>query len=99
MNLQEKLNGKNINFLIGSGASFPIFKTLDLGENKYSFDELVSSDKISTINKKLLYYFYYKEWILPMINNDYKNYDSKVKDNYLNFVKFMRFPIQNKLFK
>ena len=34
INIQEKLNGKNINFLIGSGASFPIFKTLFLGENK-----------------------------------------------------------------
>lgn len=98
MNLQEKLNGKNINFLIGSGASFPIFKTLYLGENKPSFEELVSSNKISDINKKLLYYFYYKEWILPMINNDYENYDLKVKDNYLNFIKFIIRTLSNQGF-
>lgn len=43
MNLQEKMNGKNIDYLIGSGASYPIVKTLDLGENKPSFEEIVSS--------------------------------------------------------
>ncbi|MEG1313024.1 MAG: hypothetical protein RSD40_01785 [Bacilli bacterium] len=41
MNLQEKMNGKNIDYLIGSGASYPIVKTLDLGENKPSFEEIV----------------------------------------------------------
>jgi len=89
MNLQEKLNGKNINFLIGSGASFPVFKTLNLGYDKPSFEELVSSNKISDLNKKILYYFYYKDWILPMIDNNYETYDDKVKKNYLNFVKFI----------
>lgn len=89
INMQEKLNGKNINFLIGSGASFPIFKTLSLGKNKPSFEELISSKQISEENKKILYYFYYKEWILPMINNNYDNYDSDVKSNYLKFVSFI----------
>lgn len=98
INIQEKLNGKNINFLIGSGASFPIFKTLFLGENKPSFEELISSEQISEENKKVLYYFYYKDWILPMINNDYTNYDPDVKNNYLEFIKFIITTLSNQGF-
>lgn len=98
INIQEKLNGKNINFLIGSGASFPIFKTLFLGENKPSFEELISSEQISEENKKVLYYFYYRDWILPMINNNYEDYDSKVKNNYLKFIRFIILTLSNQGF-
>lgn len=98
MNLQEKLTDKNINFLIGSGASVPIFKTLNLGENKPSFEELISSDKISEENKKILYYFYFKEWILPMMDNNYEKYDSKVKANYLKFIEFIISTLSNQGF-
>lgn len=98
MNLQEKMNGKNINFLIGSGASYPIFKTLYLGNNKPSFEEIVSSDKISENNKKVLYYFYYKDWILPMLTNAYENFDKNVKSNYFDFVNFLIKTLSNQGF-
>lgn len=87
MKLQEKLHGKNINFLIGSGASYPVFETLNLGENKPTFEELVSNGDISELNKKALYYFYYKNWILPMKINNMSEFDSEVLKNYKEFIK------------
>ncbi|EHZ6230871.1 hypothetical protein K6M20_002804, partial [Listeria monocytogenes] len=38
----EDISGKNTNFLIGSGTSFPFIKTLSLGENKPSLEDLLT---------------------------------------------------------
>lgn len=85
--LHEKLSGKNINFLIGSGTSFPIFDTLYLGTNKPTLEELLSSTNISDVNKKAIYYFYFKNWIKPMKNFKYEgctNYATL--ENYRKFI-------------
>ena len=39
--LPEMLSGKNINFLIGSGASMPLYPTLSLGKNLPSFEDFI----------------------------------------------------------
>lgn len=43
-NILETLEGKNINFLIGAGASMPYLKSLDLG-NDISFEDLYEASK------------------------------------------------------
>ena len=84
--LHEKLSGKNINFLVGSGASFPIFETLSLGKDKPTLEELLSSSHISEINKKAIYYFYFINWIKPMKSFVYETGDKTALDNYRIFV-------------
>ena len=48
--IQEHMSGKNINFLIGSGASMPLFSTLWIGDNMPTFEELISSKHMEEIN-------------------------------------------------
>lgn len=85
--LHEKLSGKNINFLIGSGASLPIFETLSLGVDKPTLEELLSSNDISEINKKAIYYFYFKNWIKPMKEFCYNSCtQTEVLENYQKFI-------------
>lgn len=64
--LPEMLSGKNIDFLIGSGASMPLYPTLSLGKGLPSFEDFVCSEELSPDNIKLLYCYYYAKWISPM---------------------------------
>lgn len=85
----EKLSGKNINFLIGSGASYPIYDTLSLGENMMSFEDLISSEELSEDDKKMMYYYYYVNWIekmyqIPNVSNDENN--TTVLNNYYKLI-------------
>ena len=79
------LDGKNINFIIGSGASAGEFPTLKIN-NKFSYEDLFSSDEIEFDNKKVLYYFYFHNIISKMVSKDYKDYNPKVKENYLKLI-------------
>ncbi|MTD31883.1 SIR2 family protein [Planomicrobium sp. YIM 101495] len=65
-NFWEDISGKNVNFLIGSGASFPYISTLHLGDKMPTFEELVTSNKIKEVNKKILYAYYFDKWISEM---------------------------------
>lgn len=88
--LHEILSGKNINFLIGSGASVPIFKTLSLGTGKCTLEELLASEEISSTNKHALYYYYYKNWISQMKSFDVTaatGDNRNTLENYYLFVK------------
>ena len=92
MKLNETMSGKNINFLIGSGASVPFYRTLSLGDDKPSFEELLSTDQISDCNKKILYYYYYHNVILPMEsliddNQQFSQSQTEVLKNYKLFIK------------
>lgn len=78
--IHEMMSGKNINFLIGSGASSPLYPTLSLGEDLPSFEDFVSSDKISEFSRKLLYCHYYFKWISSMELS--KLNDQKTDENY-----------------
>lgn len=89
--IQERLSGKNINFLIGSGASVPFYKTLNLGDDKPTLEELLSSSQISEINKKAIYYYYFTDWIKPMKEFIYENVDKDVRGNYETFINILLF--------
>lgn len=86
--LQEILSGKNVNFLIGSGASVPMYPTLSMGDNCRSLEELLTDQNISDGVKDLLYCFYYYRWIQPMIKGKLENNES-VSDNYNAFVNIL----------
>lgn len=60
------IRGKNINFLIGSGASVPMYPTLSLGGNMPSFENIVSNTRLSKKAKALMYIYYFEKWIYPM---------------------------------
>ena len=79
------LDGKNINFLIGSGASAGEFPTLKINDS-FSYEDLFSSNEIDDDSKKVLYYFYYHNIISSMILKDYKNYNPTVKENYFKLI-------------
>ncbi|HHQ1293860.1 TPA: hypothetical protein ACSLA4_002847, partial [Listeria monocytogenes] len=84
----EDISGKNTNFLIGSGTSFPFIKTLSLGENKPSLEDLLTDTNLDTNAKYMLFYFYYHNWIVKMFMHDEKTEDYKqVFENYKNFIR------------
>lgn len=66
-NFNQIISGKNVNFLFGSGASRPACCTLSLG-GKYSFEDIISSEKVDENSKKVLYYYFYCRTILPMFD-------------------------------
>lgn len=59
----EDISGKNINFLIGSGASSPLYKTLSLGKDNPTFEDLLSSEGLNDENRKNLYVAYFNDII------------------------------------
>lgn len=50
-NFLDEINGKNINFLIGSGASAGIIPTLWMDSFSKSFEELLTSNEYSKDQK------------------------------------------------
>ena len=98
LEFDKLIRGKNINFLIGSGASFPMYPTLSFGDDYPSFEEVVSNSGISTAAKIGMYIYYFINWIEPMglgheeflkkyqdndaIKNTIKNYGSFIKILY-----------------
>lgn len=88
--IQEHMSGKNINFLIGSGASMPLFSTLSIGKNMPTFEELISSPFIADENRKKLYLYYFDNWISKMDNSSEKNENYKsVFDSYYKFISML----------
>ena len=88
--IQEHMSGKNINFLIGSGASMPLFSTLSIGKNMPTFEELISSSFIADENRKKLYLYYFDNWISKMDSSSEKNENYKsVFDSYYKFISML----------
>ena len=99
--LYEKIAGNHINFLIGSGMSTPLYKTLALPTNvEFSFEDVLTHKSLSEDSKIILYIYYY----LSIINKttkqiEIKNIIGKAKDelkdeelvvyNYFLFVNWM----------
>ncbi|HAS8543690.1 TPA: hypothetical protein I7775_01665 [Vibrio vulnificus] len=90
------LHDKNINYLIGAGASAGLFPTLALKMNTDGKKETIETlatefDKTGTeYLKALLFMYYYEECIKPVSSVDFANLDSKGKvviDNYKKFMK------------
>jgi len=90
------LHDKNINYLIGAGASAGLFPTLTLNmqtEGKWETIETLATkfDSSDTKHlKALLFMYYYEECIKPVSSVDFTNLDDKgqvVINNYKNFMK------------
>ena len=64
--LDKLIRGKNINFLIGAGASVPMYPSLSFGQNSPSFEDVASHINISKQAKLFLYIYYFLHWIEPM---------------------------------
>lgn len=90
------LHDKNINYLIGAGASANLFPTLALKmhtEGKWETIETLAT-KFDSINahhlKALLMMYYYEECIKPVSSVDFTNLEDSKKvviDNYKKFMK------------
>lgn len=59
----KDIQGKNINFLIGSGASFGVVPTLWVESLGKSFEELLTSEDFNAEQKKVLYFIWFELWI------------------------------------
>ena len=84
-NFLQKISGKNVNFLIGSGASSPLFRTLQIDgkTGKISLEDLFSDKTCDDEAKKVLSYYYYSNWIKPMLDefrNSQKRIESLTKE-------------------
>lgn len=79
--LDKLIRGKNINLLIGAGASVPMYPSLTFGEKLPSFEDIASHIKISNQSKIFLYIYYFLNWINPMgitgddFRNSYSNHE------------------------
>lgn len=60
------MRGKSINFLVGSGASVPLYPSLSFGKDYPTFEEVVSDKKVTEQAKGFMYIFYFINWIKPM---------------------------------
>ena len=66
VSFDKLIRGKNVNFLIGAGASVPLYSTLSLGDSCPSFEEVVSDKDISDEARMFMYLYYFTKWIDPM---------------------------------
>lgn len=60
------VRGKNVNFLIGSGASVPLYPTLSLGTDCPSFEDVVSHKNLSDTARMVMYLYYFEKIVSPM---------------------------------
>lgn len=59
----KDIQGKNINFLIGSGASSGVIPTLWIRSLNKSFEDLLTSSSFDEDQKKVLYFIWFELWI------------------------------------
>lgn len=90
--LDKLIRGKNVNFLIGAGASVPMYPSLSFGKEFPSFEDVASHINISKQAKLVLYIYYFLYWIEPMgVNGEEfrrKYSDDKVFLNYKKLIEF-----------
>ena len=89
-NILEILDGKNINFLIGSGASHGAFDTLSLGRNdEMTFEDLLNNKKLEQGSKKVLMYIFYYKYVYKMSKYKYLEDNRAVFNNYVKFIEIL----------
>lgn len=59
----KDIQGKNVNFLIGSGASSGVIPTLWIKSLNKSFEELLTSDDYGEEQRSVLYFIWFELWI------------------------------------
>ena len=96
----EKLYGKNINFLIGSGASFGVIPTLSSNyindkNEKLSIEEILEKNKKDEYLQNIIYLYYYHKilkigYLTEIEENNpvFKNYQ-KLLENLINLLQTM----------
>lgn len=89
----KDIQGKNVNFLIGAGASFGVVPTLWMKSINKSFEDLLTSKDFDENQKKVLYFIWFELWIrkTKIIDFDlnietHKQYERFIQNliNYLN---------------
>lgn len=93
--IETILSGKSINFLIGSGASMPIYPSLRIQKLKFSFEDIVSCNLIEKNSEIMMYLYYFLKWIEPMniaikkelFLDNQNNESAKTLRNYDIFIK------------
>ena len=84
------VRGKNVNFLIGSGASASLYPTLSLGKDCPSFEDVVCHENISDETKIFMYLYYFRKAIVPMafVRNNFDETYGK-SEGYEQYKKFV----------
>lgn len=89
----KDIQGKNVNFLIGAGASFGVVPTLWMKSINKSFEDLLTSKDFDENQKKVLYFIWFELWIrktkiidFDLSNETHKQYERFIQNliNYLN---------------
>lgn len=89
----KDIQGKNVNFLIGAGASFGVVPTLWMKSINKSFEDLLTSKDFDENQKKVLYFIWFELWIrktkiidFDLNNETHKQYERFIQNliNYLN---------------
>lgn len=81
----KDIQGKNVNFLIGSGASFGIVPTLWVQSLGKSFEDLLTSTDYDKNQRKVLYFIWFELWIRKTKIIDL-NKDNDVYNQYNRFI-------------
>lgn len=88
----KDIQGKNVNFLIGSGASFGVVPTLWVKSIEKSFEELLTSTDYDENQRKVLYFIWFELWIRKTRiidfdqNNDVHNQYKRFVQNLIDFL-------------
>ena len=81
----KDIQGKNVNFLIGSGASFGVVPTLWVKSIEKSFEELLVSKNYDENQRKVLYFIWFELWIRKTKIFDFDE-SNEVHNQYKRFV-------------
>lgn len=85
-NFLDEINGKNINFLIGSGASAGIIPTLWMDTFSKSFEELLTSNEYVEDQKIVLYYIWFNLWVKKTQILEVEDQSKEIVKNYDRFI-------------
>ncbi|MBD9836383.1 hypothetical protein IHQ12_14615, partial [Enterococcus faecalis] len=85
-NFLDEINGKNISFLIGSGASAGVVPTLWIESFSKSFEELLTSTEYNENQKIVLYYIWFNLWIKKTQILEIPSEPIEVFKNYERFI-------------
>lgn len=89
----KDIQGKNLNFLIGAGASVGLVNTLDLSQLEESFEDLYSDKQLTSQQRAALDLIWFKSWIQDTLITKEKidEISAKKSDGKKTFENYKRF--------
>lgn len=81
----KDIQGKHVNFLIGSGASFGVVPTLWVKSLDCSFEKLLTSSDFNENQRKVLFFIWFELWIKKAMITEYDSTNS-VHSQYNRFI-------------